>query len=280
MKKKTILSIFLLLVVSSLLLAACGGGTPEETEEPVSQENQINLIYTQAAETLQAEIALTEAAKPLPTSTSLSSPTPVFIATNTPITPAESPTPFPTLPALPSPTPFPTKAAAVAGRPCLRAELMFESFPDGSKLSPGQSFVKEWRFANAGDCTWNENFGLIHVGELNLSDLGSYNLLDVSNMTSAEEGALSSSDVTRFSQDLTALLLANSGDLDRNPPEWLTIAHPQLILLSVDTYNRSGHPDQELLTVLEGYPHYRTDHNGSIKLVTDGHQFWIYTKRK
>ncbi len=43
--------------------------------------------------------------------------------------------------------------------------------------------MKEWRFANSGDCAWNENFGLIHVGEMNFSDLGSYNLLDVSNMT-------------------------------------------------------------------------------------------------
>ncbi|MFN2144176.1 MAG: NBR1-Ig-like domain-containing protein [Anaerolineales bacterium] len=184
MTKKTIFSILLLLIVTSLLLAACGGGTPEATEAPVSQEDQINLIYTQAAETLQAEIALTEAAKPLPTSTPLSSPTPVFIATNTPIAPAESPTPFPTLPSLPSPTPQPTKQSAVAGRPLLRAELMFESPQDGIVMKPGQSFVKQWNFANAGETTWNENFGLIHVGEMNFSDLGSYNLVDVSNMTS------------------------------------------------------------------------------------------------
>ncbi|MBN2044676.1 MAG: hypothetical protein JW757_06635 [Anaerolineales bacterium] len=186
MTKKTTISILLLLIVSSMLLAACGGGAAEVTEEPVSQEDQINLIYTQAAETLQAEIALTEEAKPQPTSTPLSSPTPVFIATNTPLPQEETPTPFPTIPALPSPTPIPTKPPTTGGRPCLRAELLFESPPDGVVLKPGQSFVKQWNFANSGECTWTSNFGLVHVGELNFSDNGSYNLLDVSNMT--EEG--------------------------------------------------------------------------------------------
>lgn len=175
--------IMLVIVIASLALASCGGNQPEATEDPASQEDQINLIYTQAAETLQAEIALTEAAKPQASATPLSSPTPVFIATNTPLVPLESPTPFPTLPALPTPTQFPTKAPVVGGRPCLRAELMFESPDDGVKLKPGESFVKEWRFANSGECTWTENFNLILVNGPNFSDSPSYNLVDISNMT-------------------------------------------------------------------------------------------------
>jgi hypothetical protein len=182
MTKKTIISLLLLMTISSLLLAACGGSEPEATEEPISQEDQINLIYTQAAETLQAEIALTEAAKPQPTSTTLSSPTPVFIATNTPPAPVDTATPFPTLPPLPTPTTAPTKPATVGGRPCLRAEMLFESVVDGTVMAPGQSFVKQWNFSNSGDCTWTSNFGLVHMGEYNFSDLGSYNLIDVSNM--------------------------------------------------------------------------------------------------
>ena len=96
----------------------------------------------------------------------------------------------------------------------------------------------------------------------------------------AGEGDLASPDVLRFSQDLTAVLLANSGEIERNPPEWLAIAHPQLVLLSVDTYNASGHPDPELLAALEGYPLYRTDLHGSIELVTDGQQMWVYDERE
>ncbi len=96
----------------------------------------------------------------------------------------------------------------------------------------------------------------------------------------AGEGDLASPDVLRFSQDLTAVLLANSGEIERNPPELLAIAHPQLVLLSVDSYNASHHPDPELLAALQGYPLYRTDHHGSIELVTDGQQMWVYDERE
>lgn len=182
MTKKYITMSFLILIFASLFLAACGGNTPEATEPAVSQEDQINMIYTQAAETLQAEIALTEAAQPEPTATTQSTPTPVILATNTPI-PQEATTPFPTLPALPSPTPVPTKPATTGGRPCLRAELLFESPKDGEVYKPEASFVKNWNFANSGDCTWTENFFLVHVGGPNFTDSGLIALTDISNMT-------------------------------------------------------------------------------------------------
>jgi hypothetical protein len=183
MKTKQLLTLFLL-ITTVLVLTACGGAQDADTttEDPVSQEDQISQIYTQAAETLQAEIALTEAAAPTSTPTVQASPTPVTLATNTPLPALESPTPLPTLPALPSPTLIPTKAASVAGRPCLRAELLWEKPVDGTVLKPGQSFIKYWNFANAGECDWNANFSLIHVGGPNFSDNGSYNLVDISNM--------------------------------------------------------------------------------------------------
>jgi len=182
MTKKYIPMSLLILMFASLLLAACGGSAPEATEPEVSQEDQINMIYTQAAETLQAEIALTEAAQPEPSATPQNTPTPVILATNTPIA-QESATPFPTLPALPSPTPIPTKPPATGGRPCLRAELLFESPKDGTVYKPGDSLVKIWNFANSGDCTWTQNFHLVHVGGPNLTDSGVLALTDVSNMT-------------------------------------------------------------------------------------------------
>jgi len=182
MTKKYITLSILILIFASMFLAACGGNAPEATEPAVSQEDQINMIYTQAAETLQAEIALTEAAQPEPSATPQNTPTPVILATNTPAV-EEAPTPFPTLPALPSPTPVPTKPAATGGRPCLRAELLFESPGDGTVYKPGDSFVKIWNFANAGDCDWTQNFHLVHVGGPNFTDSGVLALVDVSNMT-------------------------------------------------------------------------------------------------
>lgn len=183
MTKKYIFTIVLTILFASLILAACGGAAPESAEPTLSQEDQINQIYTQAAETLQAEIAMTEAAQPEPTNTPQNTPTPVVLATNTPIN-QETLTPFPTLPALPSPTPVPTKPATTGGRPCLRAELIFESPKDGVILKPGQSFVKYWNFSNSGDCAWNENFHLVHMGGPNFTDSGVLALVDVSNMTS------------------------------------------------------------------------------------------------
>jgi hypothetical protein len=181
MTKKYIIMMILTLIFTSLLLAACGGNTPDTTEPEVSQEEQINMIYTQAAETLQAEIGLTEEAQPEPTATQQNTPTPVFLATSTPL--AEEATPFPTLPSLPTPTPIPTKPPATGGRPCLRAELLFESPKDGVKYEPGKSFVKHWNFANSGDCTWTQNFHLVHMGGPNFTDSGVFALVDISNMT-------------------------------------------------------------------------------------------------
>ncbi len=182
MTKKYITLSLLILTFASLFLAACGGAAPEAAEPTLSQEEQINMIYTQAAETLQAEIAMTEAAQPEATATPQSTPTPVVLATNTPEADV-SPTPFPTLPALPSPTPIPTNPPATGGRPCLRAELLFESPKDGVVYQPGDSFVKIWNFANSGDCTWTQNFHLVHVGGPNFTDSGVLALVDVSNMT-------------------------------------------------------------------------------------------------
>ncbi|HAY84536.1 MAG TPA: hypothetical protein DCY42_06330 [Chloroflexi bacterium] len=183
MTKKYLLTLVFTVIFASLLLVACGGNAAEPAEPTLSQEEQINQIYTQAAETLQAEIALTEAAQPEPTNTPQNTPTSVVLATNTPLA-QESPSPFPTLPALPSPTPQPTKPATAGGRPCLRAELLFESPKDGVALQPGQSFVKHWNFANSGDCTWTENFSLVLVGGPNFTDSGLLSLPDYSNMTS------------------------------------------------------------------------------------------------
>jgi len=184
--KKSTLTILLLLTMVSLVLAACGGNEPTPTEDPQSQADQINAIYTQAAETLQAEIALTEEAMPEPTATPQSSPTPQVIATNTPLPEDETPTAFPTLPSLPTPTQIPTQPAAVGGRPCLRAEIAFESPQDGVTKSPGESFVKQWNLSNSGSCEWTDSFKLIHVRGPNFTDSTSFNLVDVSNLEEGE----------------------------------------------------------------------------------------------
>ncbi len=183
MTKKQTLFVLTLLLASIFVLAACSGGQAAATEDTQPQEDQISLIYTQAAETLQAEVALTEAARPLVTNTLVPTATAVILATNTPLPSLDTATPLPTLPPLPSPTLIPTKAPVVGGRPCLRAQMEFESPKDGKILKPGESFLKYWNFSNSGDCDWNANFNLVHVGGPNFTDSGSFSLLDISNMT-------------------------------------------------------------------------------------------------
>jgi hypothetical protein len=185
MTKKYTILLLTTFVLTSLLLAACGGNQPAATEDPASQEDQINLIYTQAAETLSAEIAMTEAAQPTATNTPQPSPTTSqLIVTNT-LAPTDESTPFPTLPSLPTSTTAPTKAPVTGGRPCLRAEITFESPQDGKVFKPGESFVRYWNFSNSGSCTWNENYSLVHVGGPNFTDSGSLSLDDYSNIGSA-----------------------------------------------------------------------------------------------
>ena len=50
------------------------------------------------------------------------------------------------------------------GSPCLNSSTFIAdvTYPDGSALSPGQSFNKTWRLQNTGTCTW-ENYTLAFV---------------------------------------------------------------------------------------------------------------------
>ena len=82
-----------------------------------------------------------------------------------------------------------------------------------------------------------------------------------------------------LNQSLTALLLARGGETEANPPAWLAQARPQVALLSVDALDRSGLPDEETLQALAGIPLLRTDLNGSVELVTDGKQLWVYVEK-
>lgn len=175
MKKQ--MFIILLITISAVLLAACGSGNPEN--EPPTQD--VNLIYTQAAETSQAQQALTETAKPQPSPTQVASPTTVILATNTPLVTASDVTPeppqFPTLAIQPTITPLPNDTSGanpwLNGRPCLRAELLNEAPKDGAKVKPEEKIKKIWRLGNSGNCAWTNEFSLVWVGGPSLAEEGS-----------------------------------------------------------------------------------------------------------
>lgn len=155
----------LIVVLTGLVLfsAAC-------TRSAASSEEELASVATQkSAETAEADIQLTlEALLGSATVQSAASATPEF--TNTVSAPTATPTvegvqltelagvltaaavtPEATEEGTPSvtPTPDPTNT------PCYAARYAFdESYPDGTRVDPGQAIQKTWRLQNIGTCDW------------------------------------------------------------------------------------------------------------------------------
>ena len=55
--------------------------------------------------------------------------------------------------------PSPTSTWRAA--PCNRAELVSETIPDGTVMSPGQTFTKTWEIRNTGTCTWTGEYRIV-----------------------------------------------------------------------------------------------------------------------
>jgi len=128
----------------ALLISACAPATPVEPTPDV------NAVRTSAANTVVAEFTLTAAA-----------------FTPTPAPPED--TPEPETEELPTETPTiafaadPTQAAL--GTPvALCDDYGFDlatldvTIPDGTPMTPGQTFVKTWKIRNTGICTWDTNY--------------------------------------------------------------------------------------------------------------------------
>ncbi len=145
------------LVMLMLVLTACGTSAP-----PPAPTVDINLVYTQAAQTAFAQLTQTALFAP-PT------------ATNTP-TPAETNTPRPTNTPLItdtpsgsfSPTPWPTLSdigggGGGGGEVYDNAVYVDDvTIPDGTEVSPGATFVKTWRVRNTGISTWTPQYAIIY----------------------------------------------------------------------------------------------------------------------
>ena len=132
------LSLFLALML--LILSACNmprNSTPTESGS--------SLIYTAAAETVNAQLTL--ANRPPGT--------PFSAATFTPPGLPPSSTPLPSGTPVPSATPL----------PCDLVKFVKDvNFPDNTKVNAGESFVKTWRLQNDGSCTWTTSYALVFSG--------------------------------------------------------------------------------------------------------------------
>jgi len=123
----------------AILLSACGP----------SSSNTLSAIDTAAAQTitvqdaLSAQSAVEQTATPVPTDTA-SILTPTNSGISTPIN----------LPTLVSSLP----TSASSGSSCNSTFVADATIPDGTVMSPGQTFIKTWTLQNTGSCTWDTSF--------------------------------------------------------------------------------------------------------------------------
>jgi hypothetical protein len=114
----------------------------------------VNAIYTNAAETLAAQQLTLVASQP--------SETPTVTMT---VTPFETATPFATL-ALSSPQAFssPTQSAGSGAVGCNNSVYIADvTIPDGTVMAPGQTFTKTWKVQNNGTCAWTATYKLTFI---------------------------------------------------------------------------------------------------------------------
>ena len=138
----------LTILVLILALSACG---PDATPQAAAPRiNPTAILPASAIPATQATSSVT----PFPTPTRAPSSTPLA-----------SPTAQPSLTNMPRPanigipkgatsTPVP-EITGDGSYGCLNANVVKDmTFPDGTHVAPGQTFVKTWKFFNSGSCSW------------------------------------------------------------------------------------------------------------------------------
>jgi len=135
---------FLVIAGIVALIASFGGGR--------SAEDDVNAIYTNAAATLEAQQLTLEASEPTATPTFTLTPTMT-------ITPFDTPTVF-----IQSGLASPTTALGGGATTCDNSVFVTDvTIPDGTQMTPGQTFTKTWRLQNNGTCPWTTAYQLVFV---------------------------------------------------------------------------------------------------------------------
>lgn len=174
MTNKHILTGFFILVAASLLIAGCSGSTASPTTAPTVDANA---IYTQAAQTVQAGMALTQAANPptqappepaaAPTFTMDPAMATALTATANAVLQPGVPTPTQAGQIIPVVLPTATQAvvqpAAATGDKC---EWVSNTPSDNTKLPKNSIFDATIKVKNTGTTTWDNRYALrYYAGE-------------------------------------------------------------------------------------------------------------------
>lgn len=175
--KKNSLGIWVvaLVLISALVLSACNA--------PFAPTQNLDDAVQRAMQTLQAQATLeafqTMVAQMTPTVPATAVvPTQAVpgqtqvVPSNTSVPPTSvPPTQLPTVvisPVPPTPTRIPPTATRIpptpTPKPCNRIDFRGDvTYPDGTKVIGGTSFVKTWRLKNDGSCTWTTSYDLAFV---------------------------------------------------------------------------------------------------------------------
>lgn len=149
MTHKPIWILFSLLTIGALALSACNLSNAEATPTEVS----IEVVYTSAAQTVEAQLTGTAAVQPSATLT----PSPTGTGTVTPTLQATN-TPAATLP------PVSGGGGGSGAVGCNNSAYVSDvTIPDDQQIAPGTTFTKTWRVQNTGSCAWNANYKLIFI---------------------------------------------------------------------------------------------------------------------
>jgi len=140
-KKKKTTSILLVSLVVIMMISGC------KSQTPVEPTLDANAIFTQAAETVAAQ--LTKTALSMPTATN----TPTVAPTNTQALPTATSTMVAT-----SLTPQTSVTTTLAPNPNKMEFIGDVTIPDGQIIPPGAKFIKTWKVKNVGATTWTSTF--------------------------------------------------------------------------------------------------------------------------
>lgn len=139
-----------IIAILTLILTACGSGTPIPTFTYPSQD--VNAIYTNAAQTSQVQ-------------------TPINTATPPPA--SITPSPIPTT----AETQSNQSTAAITTGCQDAAQYVTDDGRDGTTYAPNIPFTKMWRVKNTGTCIWDSTYIVAYVSGANMTQSPWYMLV-------------------------------------------------------------------------------------------------------
>ncbi|MGA2490221.1 MAG: ComEC/Rec2 family competence protein [Anaerolineales bacterium] len=159
----------------------------------------------------------------------------------------------------------------------------------GASYSAGQ--VESWLVTNGTPVTAAISGALLDLGEgarlevLSVTPRGAVLLVEWQGFRALLPVGMNFDTLTELKNGkkvgtVSALLLADSGFAQVNPPEWIAALRPQVAILSVAADDPDGLPATSVLDELTGTTLLRTDQNGWIEISTTGDGMWVDVEKQ